>query len=63
VRSGKARYAGVSNWPAYKVARALGRSEVKNIGRIESVQPRYNLLFRSFVRRSANDDVRMIELN
>ena len=35
VRSGKARYAGVSNWPAYKVARALGRSEVKNIGRIE----------------------------
>jgi len=37
VRSGKARYAGVSNWPAYKVARALGRSEVKNIGRIESV--------------------------
>jgi 1-deoxyxylulose-5-phosphate synthase len=50
VRSGKARYAGVSNWPAYKVARALGRSEVKNIGRIESVQPRYNLLFRSFER-------------
>ena len=28
----------------------LGRSEVKNIGRIESVQPRYNLLFRSFER-------------
>jgi len=26
----------------------MGRSEVKNIGRIESVQPRYNLLFRSF---------------
>src|SRR5258708_37461049 len=50
VRSGKARYAGVSNWPAYKAARALGRSEVKNIGRIESVQPRYNLLFRSFER-------------
>src|SRR3984893_740833 len=50
VRSGKARYVGVSNWPAYKVARALGRSEVKNIGRIESVQPRYNLLFRSFER-------------
>ena len=29
VRSGKARYVGVSNWPAYKVARALGRSEVQ----------------------------------
>ena len=50
VRSGKARYVGVSNWPAYKVARALGRSEVRNIVRISSVQPRYNLLFRSFER-------------
>jgi aryl-alcohol dehydrogenase-like predicted oxidoreductase len=50
VRSGKARYVGVSNWPAHKVARALGRSEVKNIARIVSVQPRYNLLFRSFER-------------
>ncbi|WP_428484595.1 aldo/keto reductase [Rhodopila sp.] len=50
VRSGKARYVGVSNWPAHKIARALGRSEVKNITRIESVQPRYNLLFRSFER-------------
>ena len=50
VRSGKARYVGVSNWPAYKVTRALGRSELKNIVRIESVQPRYNLLFRTFER-------------
>ncbi len=50
VRSGKARYIGVSNWPAYKVTRALGRSELKNIVRIESVQPRYNLLFRAFER-------------
>ena len=50
VRSGKARYVGVSNWPAHKVARALGRSEVKNLVRIESVQPRYNLLFRAFER-------------
>jgi 1-deoxyxylulose-5-phosphate synthase len=50
VRSGKARYVGVSNWPAHKIARALGRSELKNIARIVSVQPRYNLLFRSFER-------------
>src|SRR5262249_36487099 len=50
VRAGKARYVGVSNWPAYKVARALGRSELKNLVRIDSVQPRYNLLFRSFER-------------
>jgi aryl-alcohol dehydrogenase-like predicted oxidoreductase len=50
VRQGKARYVGVSNWPAHKIARALGRSEFKNISRIESVQPRYNLLFRTFER-------------
>ena len=50
VRHGKARYVGVSNWLAYKVARAIGRSEVGSLVRIESVQPRYNLLFRSFER-------------
>ena len=50
VRSGKARYVGVSNWPAHKIARALGRSEVKNLVRIASSQPRYNLLFRTFER-------------
>ncbi len=50
VRHGKARYTGVSNWPAYKVARALGRSEVRHLMQIKSVQPRYNLLFRSFER-------------
>jgi aryl-alcohol dehydrogenase (NADP+) len=50
VRAGKARYIGVSNWPAYKVARALGRGELKNFSRIDSVQPRYNLLFRAFER-------------
>ncbi|HEY5072998.1 MAG TPA: aldo/keto reductase [Caulobacteraceae bacterium] len=50
VRSGKARYVGVSNWPAIRVARALGRSEVKRLARIDCVQPRYNLLFRTFER-------------
>src|SRR5580693_773449 len=50
VQSGKARYVGVSNWMAHRVARALGRSEVKNLVRIDSVQPRYNLLFRTFER-------------
>jgi aryl-alcohol dehydrogenase (NADP+) len=50
VRAGKARYVGVSNWLAHKVARALGRSEVKGLVRLASVQPRYNLLFRPFER-------------
>jgi aryl-alcohol dehydrogenase (NADP+) len=50
VRSGRARYVGCSNFPAYQVARALGRSEVRNLVRFQSVQPRYNLLFRQIER-------------
>jgi len=50
VKSGKARYVGVSNWPAYKVARGVGRAELKGLAGITSVQPRYNLLFRTFER-------------
>lgn len=50
VRSGRARYVGVSNWPAFRVARALGRSELGRGARLVSVQPRYNLLFRLFER-------------
>jgi aryl-alcohol dehydrogenase (NADP+) len=50
VRHGKARYVGVSNWPAVRLARAVGRAELKNLMPIVSHQPRYNLLFRSFER-------------
>jgi aryl-alcohol dehydrogenase (NADP+) len=50
VRSGKARYVGCSNFLAYQVARALGRSEARNLARFDSVQPRYNLLFRQIER-------------
>jgi aryl-alcohol dehydrogenase (NADP+) len=50
VKSGKARYVGVSNWPATKVARAIGRCELNGWAGITSVQPRYNLLFRTFER-------------
>jgi aryl-alcohol dehydrogenase-like predicted oxidoreductase len=46
VRSGKVRYIGVSNWLAYQVARAVGKSEALGLARVDSVQPRYNLLFR-----------------
>jgi 1-deoxyxylulose-5-phosphate synthase len=50
VRAGKARYVGCSNFLAYRVARALGRSEALGVARFASVQPRYNLLFREFER-------------
>ena len=50
VRWGKVRYTGCSNFLAYQVARAIGRSEVLGVARFDSVQPRYNLLFREIER-------------
>lgn len=50
VRSGRARYVGCSNFLAYQVARAVGRSEALGLVRFDSVQPRYNLLFREIER-------------
>jgi len=67
VRSGKARYVGVSNWPAYKVALALGISQANRLVRIDSVQPRYNLLFRTLEREllalCGEEDVALIPYN
>jgi aryl-alcohol dehydrogenase-like predicted oxidoreductase len=50
MRSGKARYIGASNILAYRLARAIGRSDTLTISRYVSVQPRYNLLFREIER-------------
>jgi aryl-alcohol dehydrogenase-like predicted oxidoreductase len=46
VRSGKVRYAGCSNYPAWQIALALGSSERRGWARFDCVQPRYNLLYR-----------------
>jgi 1-deoxyxylulose-5-phosphate synthase len=50
VHAGKARYVGVSNYLAYRLARALGRSDVLRVTRFVSMQPRYSLLFREIER-------------
>ena len=50
VRWGKVRYVGCSNFLAYQIARAVGRSETLGVVRFDSVQPRYNLLFREIER-------------
>lgn len=67
VRSGRARYVGCSNFLAYQVARAIGRSEALGIVRFDSVQPRYNLLFREIEREllplCAEDGVGVIPYN
>jgi aryl-alcohol dehydrogenase (NADP+) len=50
VRSGRARYVGVSNFSAWRIARMLGRAEAQRLLKPVTVQPRYNLLFRQFER-------------
>ncbi len=46
VRQGKIRYLGCSNFPAWQVALSVGVSAKHGWARFDSVQPRYNLLFR-----------------
>jgi aryl-alcohol dehydrogenase-like predicted oxidoreductase len=46
VRSGKVRYLGVSNYPAWRIALMLGIAEARGCERLISDQPRYNILFR-----------------
>lgn len=50
VRQGKVRYTGCSNFLTYQLVRAVGRSETLRLARFDSVQPRYNLLFRQIER-------------
>jgi aryl-alcohol dehydrogenase (NADP+) len=49
-RAGKVRYTGCSNFLTYQLVRAYGRSETLGLARFDSVQPRYNLLFRQIER-------------
>jgi len=46
IQSGKARYIGCSNFQAWQLANALWTSDRLGLARFDSVQPRYNLLFR-----------------
>jgi len=46
IQSGKARYIGCSNFQAWQLAKALWTSDRLSLARFDSVQPRYNLLFR-----------------
>jgi 1-deoxyxylulose-5-phosphate synthase len=50
VHQGKVRYVGCSNFLTYQLVRAIGRSETLRLTRLDSVQPRYNLLFRQIER-------------
>jgi aryl-alcohol dehydrogenase (NADP+) len=50
VHAGKVRYIGCSNFLTYQLVRAIGRSQTLGLMSFDSVQPRYNLLFRQIER-------------
>jgi aryl-alcohol dehydrogenase-like predicted oxidoreductase len=46
IHQGKVRYIGCSNYSAWMISKALGKSEMHNLARFECVQSVYNLLAR-----------------
>ena len=67
VKSGKVRYIGCSNYLAYQLATAIGRSDVNHWARFASIQPRYNMLFRENEREMfplcAQENIAVIPYN
>jgi len=51
VRQGKVRYIGASNYHAWRLTRALWESDKHGCARYESIQPKYNLVFRDEYER------------
>ncbi len=49
-RQGLVRYVGVSNWSAWKIAKALGISSAKNYARFETLQAYYSVAGRDLER-------------
>jgi aryl-alcohol dehydrogenase-like predicted oxidoreductase len=50
VQQGKVRYVGCSNWQAWKIAKALGICEFKNLARLETLQAYYSIAGRDLER-------------
>jgi aryl-alcohol dehydrogenase-like predicted oxidoreductase len=50
VTQGKVRYIGCSNWQAWKIAKALGISEFRNLARFDTLQAYYSIAGRDLER-------------
>src|ERR1700742_1684806 len=50
VQQGKVRYIGVSNWQAWKLAKALSISQFKNLARFDTLQAYYSIAGRDLER-------------
>jgi aryl-alcohol dehydrogenase-like predicted oxidoreductase len=50
MQQGKVRYIGCSNWQAWKIAKALGISEFRNLARFDTLQAYYSIAGRDLER-------------
>src|ERR1700684_829194 len=50
IQQGKVRYIGCSNWQAWKIAKALGICEFKNLARFDTLQAYYSIAGRDIER-------------
>src|SRR5580700_8607887 len=50
IQQGKVRYIGCSNWQAWKIAKALGISELRNLARFDTLQAYYSIAGRDIER-------------
>jgi aryl-alcohol dehydrogenase-like predicted oxidoreductase len=55
VKSGRVRYIGCSNYPAWLLMKSLWISDVKRLTRFDSLQPHYNYLKRAEFERELED--------
>ena len=55
VKAGKVRYIGCSNYPAWRLALALGSAAQHHTARYDSIQPHYNLAHRDEYERELQD--------
>lgn len=55
VRQGKVRYVGCSNYPAWRLMEALWASDKHSLVRYDSLQPHYNLAYRSEYERELKE--------
>ena len=58
VQSGKVRYIGCSNYPAWLLLKSLWASDARRLTRFDCVQPHYSLLHRSEFERELADACR-----
>jgi aryl-alcohol dehydrogenase-like predicted oxidoreductase len=62
IRKGKVRYIGASNYPGWRLMRALWTADKLGLARYDSLQPHYNLIRREEFERELSEICRVYEI-